>query len=94
MCTCDVVVLCLSGTLGKGTLRTHPWGRVPTALIAGPCGLAVLDVLFLPYDKGDSRECTYYKRRASPKDENNGGNNKCSNGRQQTVMAPCCNRAH
>ncbi len=30
MCTCDVVVLCLSGTLGNGTLRTYPWGRVPT----------------------------------------------------------------
>ncbi len=30
MCTCDIVVLCLSGTLGKGTLCTYPWGRVPT----------------------------------------------------------------
>jgi hypothetical protein len=31
MCTCDLVVLCLCGTLGKGALRTYPWGRVPTA---------------------------------------------------------------
>ena len=25
-----VLVLCRSGILGKGTLRTYPWGRVPT----------------------------------------------------------------
>jgi hypothetical protein len=44
MCTCDVVVLCLSGTLGKGTLRTYPCGRVPTTFWAGTISKEMKDV--------------------------------------------------
>jgi hypothetical protein len=35
----------------------------------------VLDVLFTPYNKEDSRECTYYERRAIA-EEDDGGNSK------------------
>jgi hypothetical protein len=36
---------------------------------------AVLGVLFAPYNEGDSRECTYYERRAITK-EDDGGDGK------------------
>ncbi len=34
MCLTSVLVLCCSGTLGKGTLRTYPSRRVPIATMA------------------------------------------------------------
>jgi hypothetical protein len=36
---------------------------------------AVLGMLFAPYNKEDGRECTYYKRRATAK-EDDGGDGK------------------
>ncbi len=38
-----------------------------------PNKVAVLGVLFAPYNEEDGRECTYYKRRAIAK-EDDGGN--------------------
>jgi hypothetical protein len=37
--------------------------------------VAVLGVLFTPYNKEDGRACTYYERRAIAK-EDNGGNSE------------------
>jgi hypothetical protein len=34
---------------------------------------AVLGVLFVPYNKEDGRECTYYGRSAIAKEDNRGG---------------------
>ncbi len=34
--------------------------------------VAVLGVLFAPYNKEDSRECTYYKRRAIDEEDDGG----------------------
>ncbi len=43
------------------------------AFVSGPHGAAVLDVLFPPYNKGNSRVCTYYKRRAGTEEEEYNG---------------------
>ncbi len=36
------------------------------AFVVGPHRAAVLDMLFPPYNEGNGRECTYYKRRQVP----------------------------
>ena len=37
-----------------------------------PNEVAVLGVLFAPYNEEDGRECTYYERRAIAKEDNRG----------------------
>ncbi len=51
--------------------------------VAGPHEAAVLDVMFPPYNKGNDRECIYYKRRASAEKEEDNGNYDRGNGRQR-----------
>jgi hypothetical protein len=49
--------------------------RIATRSSLDPNEAAVLGMLFAPYNKEDSRECTYYERRAIAKEED-GGNGK------------------
>jgi hypothetical protein len=50
------------------TCLYHREGNCHT-FVAGSRGVAVLGVLFPPYNKGSSRECTHYKRRVSTEEE-------------------------
>jgi hypothetical protein len=61
------------------------------AFVTGPRRAAVLDVLFPLYDKGNGRECTYYKSRVSAEEEEDNGDDDHSNGGQDV---PLLARAH
>jgi hypothetical protein len=42
------------------------------AFVAGPTKMAVLDVLFAPYNEDNCRECTNYERRAITEEDGKG----------------------
>jgi hypothetical protein len=52
-----------------------PTRGIATCSSLDPNKVAMLGVLFTPYNEEDGRECTYYERRAIAK-EDDGGNGK------------------
>jgi hypothetical protein len=49
-----------------------PARGIATRSSLDPNKAALLGVLFAPYNEGDGRECTYYKRRAIVEEDNRG----------------------